>query len=87
MSNAQSVFPYLLITQHPQVGMSVTTLSIGGIYQHDGGQLYSFLSTKPFDDVNMELGKVGIEYALVLSEKFGYAHASGGLAGVFDHIT
>lgn len=86
MSNAQAVFPYLLITQHRDVGMASALVSQGGVYQTDDDRLYSFLSTKKHAEVNAELHKIGKSYALVLVDKFNYAHADANLAQVFDLI-
>lgn len=86
MSNGQQVFPYLLITQHQEVGTSAALFAEGRFFQTDDNLLYSFLSTKPFAEINEELKKIGKGYALVLAEDYGYAHADGKLARVFDHL-
>ncbi|WP_419795119.1 hypothetical protein MYA83_12730 [Pseudomonas palleroniana] len=86
MSNGQTIFPYLLITQHTEVGMSAALFAEGRFFQTDDSLLYSFLSTKPFAEINEELKKFGKEYALVLAEDYAYANANGKLARVFDHL-
>lgn len=86
MSNGQKIYPYLLITPNQEVGISAALFAEGQFFQTDDNNLYSFLSTKSFEEIDGELKKAGKEYALVLAEKYGYGGADGKLARVFDHI-
>ncbi len=86
VSNGQKIFPYLLITPNQEVGISAALFAEGQFFQTDDNNLYSFLSTKSFEEIDGELRKAGKEYALVLAEKYGYGGADGKLARVFDHI-
>lgn len=86
MSNGRKIFPYLLITTNQEVGLSAGLFAEGQFFQTDDKNLYSFLSTKSFKEIDDELKKTGKEYALVLAETFGYGGAGGKLAGVFEHI-
>ncbi|AVD85954.1 hypothetical protein [Pseudomonas sp. SWI44] len=86
MSKAQMLFPYLLITKHKDVGVIASAVGEGGLFQHNDGDLYSFLTTKSFDQLKAEFDKPGKEYALILVEQYSYNSAGGQLARVLDHI-
>jgi hypothetical protein len=86
VSNGQKIFPYLLITPNQEVGITAALFAEGQFFQTDDNNLYSFLSTKSFEEIDGELKKAGKPYALVLAEQYGYGGADGKLARVFDHI-
>lgn len=86
MNNSRTLFPYILITKHQEVGMLSGVVAEGGVYVQNDDGLYSFWTAKSFDELNDEFKKVGKQYALILAEKFGYAHADGQLASVLQHI-
>jgi len=86
VSNGQKIFQYLLITPNQEVGISAALFAQGQYVQSDDNNLYSFLSTKSFKEIDDELKKAGKEYALVLAETYGYGGADGKLARVFDHL-
>lgn len=87
VSNSRTLFPYILMTKHQDVGMLAGVVAEGGVYVKNDDGLYSFWTTKSFDELNEEFKQAGKQYALILAEQFGFAHADGQLAGVLQHIS
>jgi hypothetical protein len=81
----RSVFPYLLITKHPEVGMQIGAVAKDG-ESFEGDGLYSFWTTHPYEKLFEVFSEPGKEFALVLVEHSFYNHAGGKLAGVMAHI-
>ncbi|MDH0745299.1 hypothetical protein N5D61_02935 [Pseudomonas sp. GD03842] len=84
---SRELFPYLLITNYPEVGSICGAVAEGGVYQHNDSQLYSFLTTKSLEILKKEFSTAGKEFVLVMADHFAYAHADGRLARVFHHLS
>lgn len=86
MSTGQTIFPYLLITKHKEVGLLSGVVSTDGSFQHNDGELYTFLTDRSPEDLKKEFDTVGKEYALVRADRYSYSHADGRLTRIFMHL-
>lgn len=86
MSNGQKIFPYLLITKFKEVGYLSGVVSTDGSFQHNDGELYTFLTEKSPVELKKEFDTAKKEYALVRADDYSYNHADGRLARIFMHL-
>lgn len=86
MNPGQTIFPYLLITKHQEVGYLSGVVSTDGSFQHNDGELYAFLTEKSHEELRKEFDTAGKEYALVMAADYSYNHADGRLARIFMHL-
>lgn len=86
MNPGQTIFPYLLITKHKEVGYLCGVVSTDGSFQHNDDELYSFLTEKSFKELRQEFDTAGKEYALVEAANYAYSNADGRLARIFMHL-
>ncbi|HDS1729099.1 hypothetical protein [Pseudomonas putida] len=86
MNPGQTIFPYLLITKHKEVGYLCGVVSTDGSFQHNDGELFTFLTEKPFKELLREFDTAGKEYALVEVGNYAYSNAHGRLARIFMHL-
>ena len=86
MNPEQTVFPYLLITKHKEIGFLCGVVSTDGSFQHNGGDLYTFLTENTQAELIKEFDTVAKEYALIKIDDYFYNHADGRLARIFMHL-
>ncbi len=86
MNQGQTIFPYLLITKHKEVGFLAGVVSTDGSFQHNDGELYTFLTEKTPAELEKEFSTAGKEYALVRIDGCSYNHADGRIKRTFDHV-
>lgn len=86
MNPGQTVFPYLLITKHKEISFLCGVVSTDGSFQHNDGDLYTFLTEKTQAELRKEFDTVAKEYALVKIDDYSYNHADGRLARIFTHL-
>lgn len=86
MSDQQTQFRYLIITQHREVGMISGLLSVDGTYVASDEGFYSFWTEKSPEDLFDELSRPGKGFAMIRVDGACYNHVGGQLSGVLDHI-
>lgn len=86
MNSEQKTFSYLLITKHVEVGYLCGVVSTDGSFQHNDGELFTFLTEKSCKELVREFDTAGKEYALVEVANYAYNKADGRLARIFMHL-
>ena len=85
MREGQTQFPYLLITDHPEVMVIISSVSVDRQFVGDAG-IYSFWTEKPYDELFSAFSAEQKGFALVQVEEVRYNFADGKLSGIMAHI-